>query len=211
MDPGDRFGKLVTIKLGEPGKGRRKRWLCRCDCGSVLLVRQDHMLSGNTRSCGCSSGNYTGSRRTHGMTGTTTYVVWCRMRSRCLIESDAAYPNYGGRGITICDRWRSFENFFADMGERPDGLTIERRDNNSGYSPDNCYWATRSQQSRNKRSNVLLTCNGRSQPLAAWAEEIGINDATLWARINVYGWSVERAIKTGSKKHVRAEKYNELT
>lgn len=131
----------------------------------------------------------------HGKAGTPVYNLWMSMRARCLNPNSAAYANYGGRGITLCDAWRRFENFYADMGDPPNGATLERIDNGHGYSPDNCRWADRVTQGRNKRNNVLLTIDGETHPLAVWAERAGLKYGTVHQRLRK-GWSPEDAVKT---------------
>jgi hypothetical protein len=197
---GQRFGRLTVEKRVPRPSSVSKRatyWLCRCDCKSVLVVRQDALTTGNTQSCGCGTVDATRLRSiTHGLSGTTTYTVWWRMRQRCEDQNDAAYHDYGGRGITVCARWHSFESFLEDMGERPEGLTIERINNDGSYEPSNCRWATRTEQGRNKRSNRLLTYGGETRPLSEWAEIKGLRMRTLWARLYVYNWTLDRALTT---------------
>jgi hypothetical protein len=124
-----------------------------------------------------------------------TYQTWRNMRSRCENPNVPAYKNYGGRGITVCERWQDFPSFLADMGERPEGMTIERINNDGNYEPDNCRWATRRQQGRNTRANQLVTLDGETKCLTEWAEERGIKMPTLWARLRL-GWTPEEAITT---------------
>lgn len=131
----------------------------------------------------------------HGKHGAPAYGVWNSMKSRCENPNVKTYPDYGGRGITICERWKKFSNFLADMGEPAPGMTLERIDNNKGYYKENCDWATRTKQGRNKRNNVLLTINGETLPLSAWAERSGIKYATIHQRITK-GWTPEAAVKT---------------
>lgn len=127
------------------------------------------------------------------------YRVWANMIKRCNYIYCQHYDDYGGRGITVCDRWLKFENFLKDMGEIPPGLTIEREDNDKGYYKENCRWATRSQQQRNKRNNNLVTHQEKTQCLSAWAEELGINHRTLRSRF-LLGWSAEKALTTSVRK-----------
>jgi len=126
---------------------------------------------------------------------TPEYRAWVQMKGRCLNPSQPNYKYYGARGIRVCDRWlHSFEKFFEDMGPRPaPGYTLERRDNDGDYTPENCYWATWLQQARNRRRNRAITFNGETKILSEWAEAIGISVGTLYARIS-RGWSVERAL-----------------
>jgi hypothetical protein len=132
-----------------------------------------------------------------------TYRVWAGIRTRCVNPKDTAYQNYGGRGITICDRWKdSYENFLEDMGERPGKeYSIDRIDNEKGYSPDNCKWATRKEQHRNTRRNVWIEFNGQRKVASDWAAEYGISATTLKYRIFKAGWDVEKALTTPTKQN----------
>jgi len=132
----------------------------------------------------------------HGQSYTGTYRSWRSMNNRCTNISDAHYPLWGGRGIKVCDRWKDFKNFYADMGDRPEGLTLNRINNDGDYEPSNCHWATQKEQQRNRRDNVWLTFNGETLNLTDWADRIGISKVTLCARLTRYGWSIERALTT---------------
>lgn len=124
--------------------------------------------------------------------------VWKGMIRRCTDPTCKGYKNYGGRGITVCDRWLSYENFIADMGKRPSARhSIERRNNSKGYDPDNCYWATRAEQNRNTRRSRFFEFNGKRQCMQDWAAELGITASLLWSRLHVLGWPLERALTTG--------------
>lgn len=192
--PGERFGRLVVTEIVE-GKKRK----CICDCGNESIVSQCNLATGNTQSCGCLRREIeVVASVTHGATSgknwSATYTVWHGMIQRCTNPKNPAYKNYGGRGITICDRWRySFEHFFEDMGERPDGHSIERVDRDGPYSKDNCVWAGDIQQARNRRNNRPLTLNGKTLTLAEWADETGIPYFTLHGRLR-RGWTVERTL-----------------
>jgi hypothetical protein len=120
------------------------------------------------------------------------------MIQRCTDINNPAFIDYGGRDIEVCERWRTFKNFLADMGACPDGLTIERIDNNKGYEPGNCCWATKQTQARNRRSSNMIEFAGKVQCLQAWADETGISRATIWSRIYRDGWSIERALTHGT-------------
>ena len=131
---------------------------------------------------------------THGMSGTRIYQQWASMLARCRCPSFTTYEHYGGRGVIVCSQWLSFENFLADMGEpKFSNATLERCDNNGNYTPENCCWATSKQQARNKRNNLVLTLNGRSQCATAWADELGMRSDMIHNR-KQYGWSDERAL-----------------
>lgn len=136
---------------------------------------------------------------THGMSRTGTYGAWFNAKRRCLNKKCEFYPRYGGRGITFCKRWLKFENFFEDMGVRPVGKSLDRIDNDKGYKPSNCRWATSRQQMRNRRNSLCLSLNGRTEPLIVWAEECGISYEAMWNRIFVHKWEVSRAVTEPSQ------------
>lgn len=123
-----------------------------------------------------------------------TYARWAAMIQRVTNPTNVRWEHYGGRGIDVCERWRDFDNFVADMGECPDGLTLDRLDNDGDYEPGNCRWATRTEQNRNNRRTHMITYDGRTQSMSAWAEEIGMNYKTLERRLNQYDFSVEDAL-----------------
>ena len=152
---GKKFARLYVVRQHN---GTRK-WECRCDCGAVTILPANRLLSGNTKSCGCLKRNVLGdATRTHGtansrITGyaNRTYGIWQAMRGRCMNPNNSRWEHYGGRGIKICARWGKYENFLADMGEAPKGLTLERINVNKNYTPSNCKWATWLEQARNKQ------------------------------------------------------------
>lgn len=152
---GQRFGRLVALE--RHGTSQPTMWLCRCDCGATTAVRSRSLVAGLTRSCWCFRREVVaqlGKRAaTHGQTDTPTWRSWKSMLDRCTYPSSIGWKNYGGRGITVCERWRSFANFLADMGERPPGKTLDRKENDLGYSKANCRWATPKQQADNRRSS----------------------------------------------------------
>lgn len=197
---GSRFGRLTVIASDAP-VGKHTMWSCQCDCGSVKSYYASNLTGGKSTSCGCKSSETLDKIRSgatkHGMSRTKTYKAWMSMKGRCLNPSYGNYANYGGRGIKVCDRWlESFENFLADMGEAPRGTSIDRIDNDGHYTPENCRWATDSEQQNNKRDTVLLTANGKTQTINEWAKETGLDVALIRNRIKRHGWSVEKAINT---------------
>lgn len=196
LQPGQRFDRLVVVKsIGV--RRRYNHYLCRCDCGNEVEVRSARLSSGNTRSCGClRTERRINQLSKHGGYGTPTYQSWRRMKERCLNPENGSYPRYGGRGVTVCERWMSFKNFLADMGERPKGMTLERRDNDGNYEPDNCVWATPKQQARNRSDNRVITFQGETMILSDWADRTGISFGTLSGRLNKQHWSIERALTT---------------
>jgi hypothetical protein len=162
-EPGQRFGRLTTLSgvMGRRSGKRLSRWLCRCDCGTEKIIDQAALRSGATVSCGCFGRERQSQvNRKHGASSTKLYKVWASMKDRCHNPNCPGYKNYGGRGIAVCERWvASFEAFAGDMGEPPsDGkrYTLERRDNDGPYSPENVYWGSYREQSRNRRSNVIV-------------------------------------------------------
>ena len=188
---GQRYGRLTV--LNRAGSfGRHSAWECACDCGNSKVVRANSLRRGNTRSCGCivSEGNST----RHGQHRSKTYKIWSGMKQRCLCVSNANFSRYGGRGITVCERWLVFENFIADMGEKPAGMSLDRIDNDGNYEPGNCRWATIKTQARNMRSNVRWTHNGECLTIAEWAERAGIDRTLLRNRV-ARGWSIEEAMQ----------------
>jgi len=192
---GERFGKLVAIKRGTP-KGKKATWLCICDCGNTTEVITSYLTGGNTKSCGCgSSRNTIGERtRTHGMHNDSIYGVWCAMKRRCYNKNTKDYPNYGKRGIRVCDKWLSFEGFLEDMEPTYEiGLMLDRTDNDGDYEPNNCKWVTREEQNNNKRNVKIYTVFGQTGSLAQLARHFGIKYETLRYRIKS-GWSIEKAV-----------------
>lgn len=137
--------------------------------------------------------------RTHGRSRSSIYNIWVCMVQRCNDAASVNYKNYGARGIKVCDRWLTFENFLEDMGERPGKLSIDRIDNEGNYEPGNCRWANRVQQCSNTRVNNLITYNGETKPLMVWCRELGLDHHTTAQRI-VYGWSVKRFLTTPTNK-----------
>lgn len=195
---GRRFGALTAVRYEQP----KKRWLCRCDCGEERLVVGSNLKQGKSSSCGCQKGNTISAKKTrHGHSRGTRhresaeYRAWAAISTRCYNPNDPATHNYAGRGITVCDRWReSFEAFLADMGERPGPeYSIDRIDNSRGYEPENCRWATKKQQARNTRHNVMLTVHGETLCMTEWAERSGVSAATIQKRLRL-GWSHEDAV-----------------
>ncbi len=193
---GKTFGQLTIRRFWIDEKSRNIAEV-DCACGSILVIRFVKLYGkAGKKSCGCLRGK--GGRHyeaTHGDTGSTEYGIWLHIKKRCYNPNDAAYELYGARGITVCERWlNSYEAFLADVGRRPTlDHQLERRDNNLGYSSDNCYWATRIQQGNNRRTNHVLEFGGRQQTITQWARERGLSKITMRGRL-ARGWSVERAL-----------------
>lgn len=204
---GKQFDRLCVIKRVENNKYGNSVWLCQCDCGVQLRVRGDSLIKGNTKSCGCLRKEKVIERaKTHGKTNTKCYMEWANMKARCYNPNSKQYKDYGGRGITMCERWRkSFEAFYADVSELPnfgkEGYSINRIDNNGNYEPNNVEWADDITQANNKRNNHLITYNGKTQSLSQWAAEKGLKRSTLEQRINKYHWNIEKALTTPAKNN----------
>lgn len=200
---GQRFGMLIVVGLSHK-QFRSKRqgyynyWKCLCDCGNETIVLGNNLKKGNTKSCGCLSSRLTLKERatTHGQTRTKTYNSWRAMKDRCYCASHKEYKRYGAVGVYVCDRWKnSFENFLLDMGERPEGSSIERIDNSKGYFPENCTWATAEQQANNKTNSKIIEFNGKKMSVAMWGKHLGIKAATIHARLK-RNWSIEKTLRT---------------
>lgn len=189
---GQKYGRLLVISVDQ----KSKTVFCICDCGSEGTFRLSHISNGSSRSCGCLRRDLLVESKTiHGWNGTPEYRAWQNLKSRATNENMPQRKDYIGRGISVSDDWiDSFEAFLRDVGPRPSpNHTIERKNNNLGYSGENCEWATRKAQNNNKRNNRLLRFNGRSMTMAMWADEIGCSQSCLLGRIN-RGWSVEDAL-----------------
>lgn len=196
---GKKFNHLFVLEVikGEPGKGQRF-FKCKCDCGAIGMWYYYKVKSGHTKSCGCNQG----ARLKHGMSSRKGYAgiynVWRNMKYRCCNSDAKHWASYGGRGISVCERWlHSFENFYEDMKDGyKKGLTLDRINVNGNYEKDNCRWVDIIQQHKNKRTNVNITYNGRTMILADWAREFRIDECTLHSRIKRWGWPIEKALLT---------------
>jgi len=199
---GKKFNYLTVIEFAEVDKFGNKLWLCKCDCGKTKIIRGNHLKTHGTKSCGCwNDKNRKEMHLKHCQTKTSTYKIWSHIKDRCLNPKNKSYKNYGGRGITVCDRWKdSFENFLQDMGKCPKGMTIDRINNNLGYYPNNCRWANQKTQQRNRRNNRIIKFNDTEKTLSEWADDLGMNQDTLGFRINSNKWTLERALTQGLKK-----------
>jgi hypothetical protein len=181
-----RFGRLTVVEFHSIER-HMTMWRCVCDCGTEINVHRGSLTNGATQSCGCLHRERTSSANgKHGACETLTYARWKSMIGRCTRKNSADWPNYGGRGITVCDGWlHSFENFLADMGECPSKkYTLERNDSNGNYEPSNCRWATKLEQARNTSRNRTLTFQGKTLCISEWAEITGLPYTTIIARLN---------------------------
>lgn len=194
---GLKFGRLLVLSYhGYIGKWMARAWVCQCDCGTIKVVTGNNMKSGKTVSCGCKTREDTIRRNTtHGLTRfhPIEYRCWCHLRQRCNNQKSKDYPDYGGRGIKVCQRWMKFENFLEDMGRRPEGMTLDRIDVNGNYCPENCRWATGKQQIEGRRISVKFSLNGKTLSVTDWSAITGISYKTLISR-RYYGWTDERIL-----------------
>lgn len=203
---GRTFGMLKVLELNG-SRNERAEWRCLCECGNTKLATAYYLKSGVTTSCGC----ITKKKRsqhfiTHGMSKSPTFRTWCEMRNRCNNPKCKRYADYGGRGITVCERWRLFANFLADMGERPScDHSIDRIDVNGNYEPGNCRWATATVQNNNTRRNIVVQYDGQSMTATQWSHLTGIPAKTIMTRIKS-GWSPRDALTIrpipGSERHL---------
>lgn len=195
---GTRFGRLLVTGRAENSPTGQTRWHCVCDCGNTSTVMALSLKSGASKSCGCFMRESVSERRfKHGGTGTPEYWAWNAMWQRCTNSKDKMFYRYGKRGITVCERWREFANFYADMGSRPSAShTLERKDNDRDYEPSNCVWDTRKAQSRNRNSNYYVVYQGHRVPLSVAIEMAGSELAYKTVRRRVKaGWPLEKALK----------------
>lgn len=213
---GQKFGRLTVIERA-PTKNKRTMWKCVCNCKdkTVCIVNGESLRSGKTKSCTCLSREkvrirMTQKSLTHGKTHTRLYNTWHNMKQRCNNPNSKAYILYGAEGKKVCDEWQKFEPFYdwaISHGYRKD-LTIERIDGTKGYSPENCRWVTQKEQCNNRRSNIKITYNGKTQSAGQWAKEYGLK-ATLFRQRLKKGWNIERALT--EKPFKGKNRYNSKT
>jgi len=199
---GQRFGRLTVIEFAEVRK-RHAYWHCVCDCGEKLVVGASNLSSGKAKSCGCYHRDVSSqANTTHGMTRNgkrdmqSIYVRWKSMKNRCSNPANPAFNNYGGRGIKVCERWQTFESFYADMGDPPEGMTMDRIDNNGDYEPGNVRWATMSEQRKNQRPKRVIDTPAGPMLIPDAARKYGIKLKTLYWRMD-NGWPILKALDIG--------------
>lgn len=202
------FGRLTVVEYAftqkTPSGQSKAIWRCRCECGVLIETGSQRLKTGNTNSCGCLQREMTSARSgTHRMTGTPSYESWRAMRERCNNPNNSHYAAYGGRGIKVCASWQaSFEAFLADMGERPEGTTLDRINPDGNYEPGNCRWADSKTQALNTTRNVIIEWQGQRRTLTEWASDMGITDSALAIRLE--RWPLERAMT--SKRYAKEKK-----
>ena len=198
---GERFGRLVVVERVENDSNGQAMWLCQCDCGSEpKVIRGSQLRNGKISSCGCfHKEQLSDFRTTHGMAKCRLYRIWKNMKQRCCNKNHPRYLDYGGRGITVCDEWvNDFTSFreWANSAGYNDGLSIDRIDVNSGYSPDNCRWADNKTQQNNRTTNHYITINNNTKTLREWCDEYKISYVLVRDRINKLGWNPIVALTT---------------
>lgn len=197
---GKRLGRLFVLAYAGK-KGSKNYWKCVCDCGDMTFPCHCDLQSGSTRSCGCLAAEVkrkckVSHGETKGRTNPFEYRVWINMRSRCRAKSGQSYRNYTKRGITVCERWNKYENFLEDMGRSPSpDHSIDRIDNNLGYFPENCRWATLEEQANNKRNTIFLSLNGVRKCVSDWARDLELSPGLIKGRL-LSGWSDKDALTT---------------
>lgn len=186
------FGRLTAQSPARTARGV-SGWLCRCECGGTVTASTSSLRAGHSKSCGCLH-----AQMRHGKVGSRVHNIWSLMVGRCTNENSGSWEHYGGRGIEVCDRWKKFANFYADMGDPSDGASLERKDVNGHYCPENCKWLNSKLQTRNRRSNRPLTHEGVTMTVVEWSERTGIHKRTILSRLRL-GWTAERALTTPVK------------
>lgn len=193
---GRRYGSLTVIRLAVDIPGKKKKWICRCDCGRETIVSACNLRNGHTKHCSkCGYKAMSEKNRTHGGTGSNLYLVWCTMRNRCERTGVKSYSDYGGRGVSVCEEWKDFQNFksWALSNGYEHGLEIDRMNVNGDYCPENCRWVTRLINANNKRNNRVVEYNGEKKTLAEWARYYGVNYKLLHKHVSA-GYSFTDAI-----------------
>lgn len=197
---GNKYGRLKVISRKGSDKYNNSIWECICDCGNLKTVPSHYLVTGRTKSCGCIRNErlieMANNHKTHGMSKTKIYKTWVSMIERCTNKNHGSYKDYGGRGITICKEWENFEIFYSDMSDCPDGLSLDRKDNNKGYSKNNCHWATSEEQCQNKRNTkmnpIAVRCvrylYKKGIKITELANAYNINYSTMEAIINYRSW-----------------------
>lgn len=207
---GEKFGRLLVVERTNNDAAGRTQWLCECDCGTLKTVRGKDLRQGKVVSCGCWKNELIKERRrTHGLSKSRLHKIWGGMKKRCYCKTSKSFRDYGERGIVVCDEWRkdfaSFYGWAINNGYSSE-LTIERIDNDKDYGPDNCRWASKEEQSNNKRTSHFVERNGERRTIAEWSKMLGIKQHTIIGRIR-NGWNVDDLfLPVGAKGHNRWSK-----
>lgn len=209
---GKKYGSLTVEKIAVDEPGKKKKWLCKCDCGNEVIVSSSNLVSGHTSSCKiCGKKRSSEKIKKHGMTSTKLYGIWNAAKNRCTNTKAKSYKDYGARGIQICEEWKESSNFFewALANGYKDGLEIDRIDVNGNYEPSNCRWVTKEQNANNKRNNKYIEYNGETRTLAEWSRYFDVNYKNL-SRNLIKGYSLDEAvkrIKSGERTHIGSKNW----
>lgn len=207
---GKTFGQWTVLNTsGLSGKNYLIR--CRCSCGTIKDVFKGNVVSGKSVSCGCKRNEETRKRETvHGMSKTLTYKTWASMINRCTNSNESCFKFYGGRGIRVCERWMDFVNFYNDMGEKPNGFSLDRIDPNGNYELNNCRWVSIKVQQRNKRNTVRAFFNGTSKSVAEWCEAFGIPYKLIISRMKKWNCSFDEAASRPVRKYLSRKSFTPI-
>jgi hypothetical protein len=202
---GQTFGRLTVKEFAGAARNRNSLWKCECQCGKISVTEGRNLKSGVSKSCGClREERRIASITKHGCSkqagNSSEYNSWLGMRARVYNPNANAYHRYGGRGIKVCPRWDSFDAFLKDMGKKPSARhSLDRRDNDGDYCPENCQWALPHDQSNNRKNNTRITFGGKTLTVTQWAREIGLSPEGMFYRIYDAKWDIERAMTTPVK------------
>lgn len=197
--PGEKYGKLTVVELVTDGNANKRKWLCKCECGGGKITSEDNLKRGHCKSCGCLYSKIGGKSKhgtERGESKTRLYKIWSRMVWRCERPSYKHYKYYGGRGITVCSAWHNFKLFkeWAHENGYSELLSLDRIDNNKGYSPNNCRWATPKQQANNRRNNVKIEYQGEERTVAEWADRFGLKYPRFYQALK-RGWTIDNYLE----------------
>lgn len=202
------FGRWRVLNFSHSNHNKKACWVCECSCGIVRTVLSNNLVSGKSRSCGCYNSDVVVERNTiHGLSSSSEHMIWCSLLQRCTNPRHVRYADYGGRGITVCESWLKFENFYADMGPRPSkDRSLDRIDNDGPYCKENCRWATRKEQNNNTRANKLVTHGDLTMTISQWSVIYGVPSSVISYRLR-NGWAVEESLTLPTRKvnHVRTK------
>ena len=204
---GKKFNRLTAIKKIENPFSKKARWLCKCDCGNFTEVLGDNLRNGNVKSCGCLISDNNRKRATHRKSNSRLYNIWRNMKARCNCKTNLRYKDYGARGISIYNEWKTFENFckWAILNGYKDNLTIDRIDVNGNYEPSNCRWVSLSKQAYNKRDSLIITINGEQKCLAEICKEYNVKYTTIYRRITIGKMNIQEALAKSIKNNNKKE------
>ena len=207
---GIKYGRLTALEYAGVSKGKQTLWKCKCDCGKFIIVHKQNLKNGHTISCGCYNSEIASKKsKVHGVRKTRLYNIWHDMLNRCYKENHRCYKNYGKRGIQVCDEWRNNVLNFYDWSIKngyKENLTLDRIDNDKGYSPDNCRWVTIIQQANNTSRNLFFTIDGKTETLANWCRIYNADYKLVHSRIYRKKWDILRALTQPKQIHKKTEK-----